>query len=152
MLTTKPFYYRMLPLDIYGPQLHGFLMKDPRLHDFEIESLVEELAPRLQIIAEYNTETFTDLYVSDVVIEELGGHDDYEDQRQKIEDFLRMDFIDRHAYGNIVPRAGESDLFVTQAANVLLIRKFIDDDALFVSVTRNGSIGETIDMIETVLE
>lgn len=128
------------------------MMKDPRFHDFEIKPLVEELAPKLQIIAEYNTETYTDLYVSDGLIEELGGHGNYEEQRSKIEDFLRMDFIGRHAYRDIVPRAGESDLFVTQAANVLLIRKFINDNALFVSVTRNESIGDTINIIVELLE
>lgn len=125
-------------------------MSDPSLHDFETTTLVAELGPDLQIIAEYNAETYNDLFVSDDVIEEIGGQDDYDEQRTKIEDFLRLDFIDRHAYGDIVPRAGESDLFVTQAANVLLIRLFVEENGLFVSVERNGTIGPTIDAVERV--
>lgn len=123
-----------------------------QLHDFHTENLVENLGPNLQIIAEYNTATYNDLYVSGDVIEQFGGPDDYEQRRQKIEEFLRMDYIDRHAYEDIVPGAGRSELFVTQAANVLLIRFFNHEDALFVSVERNGSIGQTIDTIEEVVK
>lgn len=126
-------------------------MKDPQLHDFQTTDLVEKLTPNLQIISEYDTETYNDLFVADVVIEDLGGQDAYNKQRKKIEDFLRLDFIDRHAYGGIVPRAGESNLFVTQAANVLLIRLFVEDNALFVSVERNGNIGGMIDDVEDIV-
>ncbi|NIC00985.1 hypothetical protein [Halobacterium sp. R2-5] len=124
------------------------MAKSPQLHDFPIEKLVDDLGSNLQIVAEYNTDTYNDLYVSDDVIDEFGGSDNYEDQRQKIEEFLRMDFLDRHAYGDIVPGAGDSELFVTLAANVLLVRFFQHDDALFVSVERNGSVGHVIDTIE----
>lgn len=126
-------------------------MEDPHLHDFQTLDLVEKLRPNLQIIAEYDTETYNDLFVADDVIEDLGGQEAYTKQRKKIEEFLRMDFIDRHAYGDIVPRAGESNLFVTQAANVLLIRRFVEDNALFVSVERNGDIGATIDAVENMV-
>lgn len=139
-------------LEHLGAEALTYEMAEPQLHDFETSALVAELAPNLQIVAEYNTESYNDLYVSDDVIEELGGQDEYDKQRKKIEDFLRMDYIDRHAYGDIVPRAGDSDLFVTQAANVLLIRLFVDDDALFVSVERDGSIGASIDTVEGVVK
>ncbi|PSQ00208.1 hypothetical protein BRC89_02445 [Halobacteriales archaeon QS_4_70_19] len=61
-----------------------------------------------------------------------------------------MDLVDRHAYEEIVPRAGPSELFVTRAANVLLIRLFSGDEALFVSIERSGAVGETIDTIERI--
>lgn len=127
-------------------------MSDPLLHDFETTALVEELGQNLQIVAEYNTETYNDLFVADDVVEELGGQEKYNQQRKKIEDFLRLDFVDRHAYGEIVPRAGESNLFLTQAAKVLLIRVFVEDNALFVSVERNGHIGTTIDAVVDVVQ
>lgn len=127
------------------------MIKSPQLHDFEIEELVDNLGPNLQLILEYNTDICNDLYVSEDAIQWYGSTDEYEDQRPRTVEFLRMDFIDRHAYGDIVPKAGDSELFVTQAANVLLVRFFNDDDALFVSIERNGSIGQTVDTIEAIV-
>lgn len=127
-------------------------MEDPVLHEFQTQDLVEKLGQNLQLIAEYDTETYNDLFVSDDVIDELGGEDAYIKQRKNIENFLRLDFIDRHAYGNIVPRAGKSNLFITQAATVLLVRLFVDENALFVSIERNGNIGGTIQTVESVVQ
>lgn len=126
------------------------MFRDPLLHDFEVNRLLHDLGSNLQILSEYNAEMYNDIYVSDELIEEIGGEAEYEAQRENIDDFLRMDLVDRHAYVDIVPRAGASELFVTRAANVLLIRRFSGDDALFVSIERDGSIGETIDTVERV--
>ena len=76
----------------------------------------------------------------------------YEHQRDIVADFLRLDLLERDAYVDLVPRAGRAELLITQAANLLFIRGFRDDDALFVSVDRNGSIDEFVGIVEALVD
>ncbi|WP_380678650.1 hypothetical protein [Salinigranum sp. GCM10025319] len=106
----------------------------------------------IQLIAEYNESVYSDLYVQDTVVETLGGVDAYERQRDLVADFLRLDLLERNAYCDLVPRAGQVELLVTQAADLMFIRAFRADDALFISVERNGSIDEFVDIVEALVD
>ncbi|PSQ17551.1 hypothetical protein BRD00_07575 [Halobacteriales archaeon QS_8_69_26] len=127
------------------------VQENPELFDFETTEAVAEFGdsqhPNLQIIAEYNAEVYNDLFVADGVVDEVGGREAYDRQREKVESFLRLDLLDRDAYQDIVPRAGSAELFVTRAESVYLVRAFRNGDGLFVSTRRNGLVDDMIDVV-----
>lgn len=123
-----------------------------RLFGFTTEAAIDRFEytklPRLHILAEYNSDVYRDLYVDDGVVEALGGEAAYERQRDLVGDFLRLDLLERNAYSDLVPRAGPVELLVTQAADLMFVRTFREDDALFLSIERNGSIDMFVELAE----
>jgi hypothetical protein len=107
--------------------------------------------PALQLLSEYNESVYNDLYVKDSIVERLGGTDAYTGQRDLVADFLRLDLLERNAYYDLVPRAGRVELLITQASNLVFIRTFRGDDALCLSVERNGSIDEFVETAEALV-
>ncbi len=108
--------------------------------------------PALQLVAEYNESVYNDLYVDDSIVESLGGVDAYNRQRNLVADFLRLDLLERDAYSDIVPRAGRVEVLLTQASGLLFIRVFRGDNALFISVERNGSMDEFVGIAEELVD
>lgn len=125
------------------------------LFEFETEDALARFGDSdlsaLQLLAEYNESEYNDLYVKDSIVEDLGGTDAYDRQRDLVADFLRLDLLERNAYCDIVPRAGRVELLVAQASDLVFIRTFRGDDALFISVERNGSIDEFIEIVEALV-
>jgi hypothetical protein len=125
------------------------------LFEFSTEDALRRFSdsglPVLQLIAEYNESVYNDLYVDDEVVESLGGTDAYNRQRDLVTDFLRLDLLERNAYTDIVPRAGRVELLITQASGLVFIRVFRGEDALFVSVERNGSIDQFVTIAEALV-
>lgn len=132
------------------------VLADPELFDFTTEEALDEfgesILPRIQIVAEYDAEVYSDLYVDEGLVADVGGEAAYAERQGKVESFLRLDLIDRNAYREIVPGAGRAELFVTQAAEVLLIRRFRDGKGLFVSVRRNGVTDPLIEAIDRIVD
>lgn len=128
---------------------------EPSLFDFTVEEALETLdgvESALRVVAEYDVDSYTDVYVSDAVVEDAGGQAAYADQRDLIAEYLRMDFLERNAYLDVVPRVGEAELFVTRGEHVTFLRLFRDERALLVAVDAGASLDELVEDAETLAD
>ncbi|MDY6779269.1 MAG: hypothetical protein SV760_01730, partial [Halobacteria archaeon] len=116
--------------------------------DDALESLGSSVGTEPNMVAEYDENRYTDIYVSDWVVEEAGRDGGYDEQRDKVSRILQLDLIDGSSYRDIIPRAGNTRFLITRTENVLLVRCFGQEGVLFVSVDDSSSIDDTVSCME----
>lgn len=131
------------------------IRNESEIFEFDVDDVVAEfdgIEQTLRVLAEYDESDFTNLYVTDDVLEEFGGKRPFLSENERVEAFLRTDLLERDTYSAIVPRAGRAELFVTKTENQVFVRVFDGDRALFASVDNHGSIDAITDILRTAID
>ncbi|SFR87696.1 hypothetical protein SAMN05216559_0392 [Halomicrobium zhouii] len=114
------------------------------------DALESVAADDLQVIAEYDAQSYQLLHVADDVAEQHGGLDGVEDQADSLFDYYHIDFLERDLLADML-WLGEVGTFVTFLDHGIVVRAHTDSAAVFVALDVTASVDDVQITIENTL-
>ena len=118
--------------------------------DALVDTLESVAADELQVVAEYDAQTYRLLHVADRIAEKHGGLDGVEGTADSLFNYYHIDFLERDLLKDTFC-FGEVDTFVTFYDHGIVVRAHADAAAVFVALDVTASIDDVQVTIENTL-
>ncbi|QLG48159.1 hypothetical protein [Natrinema halophilum] len=117
------------------------------------QAVQETVTGPLYAFCEYDTESFRPLYLNDTTVSRYESRDAMLDHFERIHTNVHMDFMQIKLFRNtLFPDAGRVE-YITTAMDVMkIVRVYVGDDGLFLSIDRDEPVVPIIDTIKAIVE
>ena len=115
------------------------------------EALEAVVGDDLQIIAEYDGQSYELLHVSEQITEKHGGLEGVEEEAGSLFDYYHLDFLERDLLRDTL-WLGEVETFVTFLDHGIILRTHTDSAAAFIAMDITGSIDDVQITIQNALQ
>ena len=115
------------------------------------EALESVAGDDLQLIAEYNSQRYEFLHVSDWILERHGGMEGVEEQSSSLFNYFHLDVLERDLLGDML-WLGEVGTFVTFLDHGIIVRAQTDANGIYVALDVTASVDDVQITIQNVLE
>ena len=105
---------------------------------------------QLQVLAEYDSQSYQLLYVADRVAESHGGIDGVEEEAGSLFNYYHIDFLERDLLADML-WLGEVGTFVTFLDHGIVVRAHARGAAVFIALDVTASVDDVQITIENVL-
>lgn len=112
-----------------------------------LEAVVED---ELQVIAEYDSQSYELLYVSDWLLEKHGGLDEVEEEADAVFNYYHLDFLERDLLEDML-WLGEVGMFVTFLDHGIIVRANTDTAGIFIALDVTASVDDVQMTIQNTL-
>lgn len=113
------------------------------------EVLRRSTGQQLLLYAEFDREDFRIIYASDSLEEALGGDDELAAVGDYLHDHVELETKLRQVLEDLPPLAGDVKANVTRLENVVLLRYYFGQEAVFVALTPDTDVTGVLDALET---
>ncbi|QLK26436.1 hypothetical protein HYG81_02120 [Natrinema zhouii] len=117
------------------------------------QAVQETISGPLYAFCEYNTESFRPLYLSDDTVSTYDSRDAMLEHFEKIHTNVHMDFMQSKLFRNtLFPEAERVEYITTSMDFLKILRVYVGDDGLFISVDPAEPVVPIVDAIKATLE
>ena len=118
--------------------------------DAAMEAAREVAGDALRTAVEYDQESYNVLFVDDTVQSLYADKEDMYDHFDAISSYVHLDFAERDLFEeSLLPAAGAVQALVTRMEYLTLVRIFVGDEGLFLSLDPDTPVIEVIDAVKT---
>lgn len=114
------------------------------------DALEAVLGDELQVVAEYDSESYELLYVADWILEEHGGWDEVETEADAVFNYFHLDFLERDLLEDLL-WLGEVGTFVTFLDHGIIVRANMDTAGVFIVLDVTASVDDVQITIQNTL-
>lgn len=114
------------------------------------DALEAVAADELQVVAEYDPESYEILYVADWIVEEYGGEDEIEAELDAAFDYFHLDFLERDLLDELL-WLGEVGTFVTFLDQGIVVRANMNTAGVFIVLDPAASVDAVQETIQHTL-
>ncbi|ELY64516.1 hypothetical protein [Natrinema versiforme] len=113
----------------------------------------ETVSGPLYAFCEYDTESFRPLYIDDRTISMYDGREAMLEHFDRIHTNVHMDFMQSELFRNtLFPEAERVEYITTSMDFLKILRVYVGDDGLFISVDPDEPVVPIVDAIKEALE
>lgn len=129
---------------------------DSSLAEFDADAAlaaIEDVAgDGLRVCAEYDAKEFNVLFLSEWLVETLGGTEGFESVADHFHSYVHIDFVARTLFTELSPTAGTANAYATRLDNALFVRYLVADEGLFLSFDPDTDLTAVLDTLDGVLD
>lgn len=111
----------------------------------------ESLGDDIRTIAEYDTDDYEVLYISEWLRERL-GEEGVEETTRQLHGYVHLDFVERDLYGDLTPDAGAVRTNITRLEHATFVRYLVGDAGIFLSVAPDADLTALCEAMDAALE